>query len=384
MKVLIIGNRFHQFIYNYVNALRNNSKRGEFVVDVLSQESSDVSFQSDYVYDTIYALKINAMLRKNRFTRILAQQFAFRNHIKNLTEYDIVHIHYVENIILRDVAYFSRHIKGKLVVSIWGSDFLRATDRQRKQLLVLFKRADRITIASEVVIQMFREYYKGCSFLSKVILCRFGLEPLEKIIPILESCDNKDYSKRLFGLSEDKLVVTIGYNASRLQHHLEIIESINEYFPLLGFTDKIEFLLPLTYPIDEMYVDEIRKKTNQSRFKFVIITDFLSDDKIAHLRIASDIFVQLQPTDMLSGSMLEHLSTGNLVITGSWLPYDCLNDWNVFLYKIDKLDAIAVKLYEVLCDYSVGMEKCIKNKDVVFQRFRWKNVINDWINLYYA
>lgn len=383
MKVLVIGNRFHQFVYNYVNAIKNNSEGGEFVVDVLSQECADVTFQSDYVYDTIYALKMSFILRKNRFVRILTQQFLFRKYIRTLTNYDIVHIHYVENIIVRDVAYFSKHVKGKLIVSLWGSDFLRASDNQRKQLAVLLERADKITIASETVTQMFREYYRECSFLSKLVLCRFGLEPLEKIIPILESGDKTGSSKSLFGLSKDKIVVTIGYNASRLQHHIEIIENINEFSSLADFKDKIEFLLPLTYPVDEVYVNEIREYVKQSKFNFVIVTDFLSDDKIAHLRIASDVFIQLQPTDMLSGSMLEHLSTGNIVITGSWLPYDCLNDWNIFLFKIDKLDFIAQNLYGVLCDYSVCVEKCVKNRDAVIQRFRWKNVISDWINLYY-
>ena len=44
MKVLIIGNRSHQFIYNYVKTLKKVYLNSDLEIDILSQDSSDLSF----------------------------------------------------------------------------------------------------------------------------------------------------------------------------------------------------------------------------------------------------------------------------------------------------------------------------------------------------
>lgn len=127
-------------------------------------------------------------------------------------------------------------------------------------MTVLFNRADHITIASDKVIEEFKACYQKSSFLSKIVLCRFGLEPLESLISILRSGANARISKSKIGLCADKIVITIGYNASRLQHHIDIIENI-ERSPLLSpFHDKVEFLLPVTYPKDAEYIGIIKKQ----------------------------------------------------------------------------------------------------------------------------
>ncbi|WP_297974548.1 glycosyltransferase [uncultured Bacteroides sp.] len=382
MKVLIIGNRNHQFIYNYVKAFRRAYSQPYLKIDVLSQDSSEVTFSSDKYFDDIYALTVPPFLRKIRFLRILYQHILFRKYIRMLNHYDIIHVHYIENIIVRDIDFFSRRIHGKLIVSIWGSDFLRASKSRKKKLIKLFNRADRITIASDTVIKKFKECYIGNTFISKIVLCRLGLEPLENLRSILMSDMNSRISKSKIGLCEDKIIITIGYNASRLQHHIDIIENIEHSSLLSPFCDKIEFLLPITYPKDNEYITMIKKIVLNSKYHYNIIEHFLSDGDVAHLRIASDIFVQLQPTDMLSGSMLEHLSARNIVITGSWLPYDCLDQWGIFLRRIDRLELISNELYDVLNNFVVYKELCDENSKMIIDKFRWNNVIQNWISLY--
>jgi hypothetical protein len=382
MKVLIIGNRSHQFVYNYVKSLRDNFPQSHLEVDILSQDSSEISFPSDNSYNNIYALTVPSFFRKIRLFRVLYQQLLFRNYIRKLNYYDVVHIHYIENIIIRDVVFFSKHIRGKLIVSIWGSDFLRASETRKRNMIVLFERANYITIASDKIIEEFKDFYHGGSFLSKIALCRFGLEPLENLISILKNDVDSEISKRKIGLCTDKIAITIGYNASRLQHHIEIIENIERCSLLFPFRDKIEFLLPVTYPKDTEYVALIKKTTLKSKFRYNIIDNFLSNEDIAHLRVASDIFIQLQPTDMLSGSMLEHLSARNIVITGSWLPYECLDQWEIFFIKIDRLNLIANELYNVLNNFVDYKNSCSKNLEMIVNRFRWNDIIHNWLHLY--
>lgn len=65
MKVLIIGNRSHQFIYNYVKTLKKVYLNSDLEIDILSQDSSDLSFPSDKFYNNIYALIVPSFLKKS-------------------------------------------------------------------------------------------------------------------------------------------------------------------------------------------------------------------------------------------------------------------------------------------------------------------------------
>ena len=53
MKVLIIGNRSHQFIYNYVKTLKKVYLNSDLEIDILSQDSSDLFFPSDKFYNNL-------------------------------------------------------------------------------------------------------------------------------------------------------------------------------------------------------------------------------------------------------------------------------------------------------------------------------------------
>ena len=108
----------------------------------------------------------------------------------------------------------------------------------------------------------------------------------------------------------------------------------------------------------------------------------MSDDAVAMLRCCSNIFIQLQPTDMLSGSMLEHLAAGNIVITGKWLPYDILDELNIYMLKIERMEQVSTILLSVIENYLEYTRKCDLNKNIVLNNFRWKTVINKWINVY--
>ena len=378
MKILVIGNRKHQFVYNYVKSLRKYRSDSNLQIDVLSQDKDSKKENTDVFFDHVYSLSTSNPLYKNRFFRILFQLFSLVAYLNRLKSYDIIHIHYLENIIIWNY-FFTKQIKGKLVISIWGSDFLRASNRKRHMMIRIFDRADQITIASPTVKLQFEDFYKG-KYNDKITICQFGLQPLEYFANTnLEDLDRK---KKELGLNLNKIIITIGYNASRLQRHKEIIECIEKDKKLSLYKDKIEFLLPCTYPKDPEYLESLSLQISESSFHYTIINDFLSDESVARLRCITNIFIQLQPTDMLSGSMLEHLAAGNIVITGKWLPYEVLDDLNINMYKIERVDKVAITLNNVLENYSEYADLCKLNKKIVLDNFRWKAVINKWIKMY--
>lgn len=378
MKILIIGNRKHQFVYNYVNALRGSCLASNLQIDILSQDKDSKKGSMDGAFDHVYSISTFIPIYRFRVFRILFQLFTLFFYLNRLKNYDIVHVHYLENIIIWNI-FFPKQIKAKLIISIWGSDFLRSSKRKRYMMMRIFDRADQITIASPTVKKQFTDFYDG-KYDDKISICQFGLQPLEYIV---NTClEDFNEAKKKMGLASDKIIITIGYNASRLQRHKEIIKYIELNENLSKYRDKIEFLLPCTYPKNVEYLQSLTLQIAKSKFHYTILSDFLSDDAVAMLRCCSNIFIQLQPTDMLSGSMLEHLAAGNIVITGKWLPYDILDELNIYMLKIERMEQVSTILLSVIENYLEYTRKCDLNKNIVLNNFRWKTVINKWINVY--
>ena len=366
MKVLIIGNRNHQFIGNYVLELRK--KFSDFSCDIVSYEYDDNSCRYDMVYDKIHNLEVPNLFRWNKYLRLLYQQVKFRKLLRITENYDIVHVHYIENFIVRDLHYFCKHIKAKLVVSVWGSDFLRQSVRIRSRLRTLFKRADAITIANNKIISEFVDFYKDEKIKNKIHKCLFGLRPLD----ILEAN---------MSLRDEVLKnIVIGYNASEGQQHEKILNNISDLECLADYS----IILPMTYPHNPLYIKRIALLAEEKKMSIEIIDRYLTDKQIAELRLNASIFIQLQVTDLLSGSMIEHLYAGAIVITGSWLPYEVLKEQGLFFIQIDSINDLRSTLEQIINGMQEYVSRAKHNKELIDGLYTWNKVISQWVNLYKA
>lgn len=380
MKILIIGNRRHQLLYSLLKEIKKEYDDNYLIIDVFSQETSDDKYETDALYDSIFTLSMPKFISKNRILRGIYKQYLFRRQLSKLGHYDFVHIHYIEDILIRDAQYFVKKLKSKLIVSIWGSDFLRASDSKKQQMLPILKFASKITIANSVAKESFLEYYSESIPNTKVILCRFFIEPLTVLKKVIEKSTKTD-SKLSFGFSK-KIVIAIGYNASKMQQHLEILRAIESNVDLDNFKEDIEFVLPLTYPKSIAYINEVENCIKNSKFKYRLLTNFMSDEEVSYLRIASDVMIQLQTTDMLSASMLEYMYAKNIVITGSWLPYRDLRNWGLVYEEVEEVKSIGKKLNEVLLNYDVLMSKTDGNSSILELNYNRDEIVSKWIDLY--
>jgi hypothetical protein len=380
MRILVIGNRRHQLLYSLLKEIKKEYKNNALVIDIISQETTNQKYDTDILYDTIFTLSMPKFISKNRILRGIYKQYLFRRRISQLADYDYIHVHYIEDILIRDAQYFVNKIKSKLIVSIWGSDFLRASKYKKQQMLPILKYASKITIANSVAKENFLEFYKEGFFNTKVVLCRFFIEPLEILKKIIDKSTKKD-SKLLFGFTK-KIVVTIGYNASAMQQHLEILKSIEANSDLHKFHNKVEFVIPLTYPKNASYIQEIENLIKNSKFKFTLLTDFMPNEEVSQLRIASDIMIQLQTTDMLSASMLEHIYAKNIIITGSWLPYKDLREWGLVYHEVEEVMDIGQKLQNVLLNFDDFISEIKINRSILNQKYNKNEIISQWIDLY--
>lgn len=378
MKVLLIGNREHQLLFNLINEIKNDRK--DILFDIFSQDSNSINKENRKYYNDIINLNLPDVLLKNRFVRGISKQIIFRNKLKNLLrrKYDYIHIHYIEDIILRDVDFFINNLKTTLIISVWGSDFLRASDTKREQMRKLFRLCDKITISNALVIEAFKNYYKGEEFCNKIVMLKFFVKPLNDLI--VDYDEKKHFiAKQELGIDTSKVVLTIGYNASRMQQHLLIFKELFNNSKITSLKDNLHLVLPLTYPKDKEYIESLKNILDKSGFSYSIFTEFLSNEELLTLRYSSDIFVQLQTTDMLSGSMLEYLALGNLVVTGNWLPYSELLDNGISFNSIDSISELPKEILKVNL---LNLNKIVKNKKAVEFVFGREELINKWIQVY--
>lgn len=364
MKLLIVGNRNHQFIYNCVKHFKEYDPQME--IDILSYETKKLVYPNDYLFDNIYCPIIPVILTKNRYTNCIARHFALKKLLKSLGQYDYVHVHYVEKPLQALIDEFLDNIRGKIIISVWGSDFLKRNDSDRNAIKKLFLHSYKIAFTSDKFKSEFCNYYNDNCIAKKTCSFKLGLEPLV----FLDKVSRDDFN----------LNITVGYNARHNQCHIEILESLRN---LEVSNTNIQLLLPLTYPKDDLvYITKIKDCLNSLNFNFKTYETFMSDENVARLRINTDIFIQLQKTDVLSGAMLEHIAAGSIVITGDWLPYDDLYNMGIELIRVSKRSDVGNKLQEVIRNIDHHKLIARKNAEIVRNNFTWDHLVPTIIRIY--
>lgn len=365
MRILLIGQRSHQFIYNYVRHLKKEDS--SIVVDILSYETKKIEYPNDYLFDHIFILKTPQFIASNKYLNYIYRYFKFRNVISHMNNYDYIHLHFIENVIKDNIKLLKHKFNGKLISTIWGSDFYKRTDIQKNKMLPLFKSSHKITFTNREFAKQFLEYYNDNELKDKVYRFVFGLEPLEFL-------DNVEKAKDSF------INVTVGYNARHNQCHLEILDNI---IPCLKEMNNVRLLVPLTYPNDDKeYIQTIEQKLKESRIPYITYKNFMSDNDVAQLRKNTDVLIQLQKTDVLSGSMMEHLAAGSIVITGSWLPYQELIELGIKMIMVDSRSETASILKDIINNLEKFKKDSTSNASRIISNYKWSLLIKECKGVY--
>lgn len=298
------------------------------------------------------------------------------NLLKTQKKYEIIHVHFLTPF-YGDLAKEIRAACSKLIITIWGSDFYRTTKADKEKQRKLIEAADIITFDNEVTLNEFANYY-GKDYVKKSCINRFGLTALE-YIKAIENVE-KDKIKEKLNIPKDAIVISCGYNANSAHNHLQIIASINEVKNKLP--QNIYYIFPMTYSRDEEYCSRVKKQLIDSKLNYIILENFINFNEIADYTKVTDIMVQLQTTDTLSASMQEHMYSGNIIITGSWLPYKPFKDIGVYFLEVSSVDKIGKKLVEVIEDINIHKQRCKKNTNLIRNFSSWENTVMDWIKIY--
>ena len=121
------------------------------------------------------------------------------------------------------------------------------------------------------------------------------------------------------------------------------------FFGSADSQNDVQFVFPLTYgsPSDD-YVDGLLARTASSKLSAICLTEFLSDDEMVLLRIATDGVIQVQDEDMFSAVMQEALYACSWVVTGSWLPYGFLKTDLPTLHQVENVVDVGAVVQKLL------------------------------------
>jgi hypothetical protein len=132
---------------------------------------------------------------------------------------------------------------------------------------------------------------------------------------------------------------------------------------------------------DKLYKESIKNILQKTSLDYIVLEDFLFEDNNAYIKLASDVMINMLQTDSFSGSMQEFLYANNLVITGSWLPYEVLDNEGIFYYKIDDIYELKDKLMVILSN--LNKENAIKNQQIIYSLSSWEANIKEWMEVYH-
>ena len=311
--------------------------------------------------------RLNKLLFWIRFNKYWRKKYVFHKCI------DIVNIQYVDFRFLFILPWMVDNFK-KIILTYWGSDLLRQKKCRVNMMFPLFYFSHIITFETEDMEKLFTQLTKG-RFKSKYRRVRFGLSALDEI----DNCDKEDIRKfyNKFNIDKDKKVIVIGYNRSKEQNHKNVISSLLKYCNM----DALLLVIPWTYGINNLqYRNEI-EEIMKHQCKYIFIDERLTDREVAVLRKITNVLIQVQITDSLSASMLETLYAGNSVLTGSWLPYNEIEELGLTLFKVENIDDCGRALNDILSN-SLTEKEAAKNKYVVDIYSSWESNLKTWMDIY--
>lgn len=260
----------------------------------------------------------------------------------------------------------------KVILSYWGSDLLRTPNYLLWRLKKLIKRANDITFDNIDLQKKFLDIY-GRVFHGRQKCVYFGLPILDEIDALLE-IKTKSEIKKEMGCEEGQIVIAVGYNGIEQQQHLEVLQAIDRLPQQLK--GRIKVFLQMTYGGTVEYKECVISKAEKTVGSVSSFLQVLSDDEVAKIRIATDIYINAQTTDAFSGSVCENFYCGNLVCNAKWLIYEELKRYDINYIKFDDF----LQLSRVLQEYLEGktLISTFGNKAKIAKLRSWKYCKKNW------
>lgn len=305
-----------------------------------------------------------------------------RHRLRSLDRGHLVIIHGLGT----DVAWLVPLLKSRFarVVGVaYGSDILRRRRWRDWALGPALEALDHIAATNDNVISAIRESFPRLPT-SKLSVIRFGLPVIDELRDVILPARDKRDVKVALGLDPDRITVALGYSATAGQRQVELIEGLSRRCDSLP---GIQFIAPIQYGAMAVKcaVLEACKNANErcGRARFVPLTDFYDVHQSALLRLATDALINHSISDAFSGTVLETIYAGNLVLAARHLPYQAMPGAGTSIWFYHNVADLA----EMLSERSLGAMARKAATGISLTRAdleevcSWEGVIPAWISL---
>lgn len=417
MKVLFLGHCSYYTVLNLAAAIKRNTEDVKITVaDLVKPGGGNLTEVELKKFDEVISLprkrnikfglhdELNETINilKDKRIKILLKNLIFlkigslKKYIKSETEerkystqmreilkkYDVLHFHYIVPGYLNPLNYVDK--SKKIIFSYWGSDLFQLDrGKYEKKVYEALGKADYITINTREMQDYFYDKF-GKGFSSKVRSAYFILnEKKFEEIKLMNKPDTLHKFKLRNKISTEKKIITIGYNGSSKQKHIEILEILGELDGAVK--EKLHIIIPMAYGLEfeaKDYADKVKEAASKTGIGNTIISEYMSSEELIEFVIGSEIKLNLRDTDSMNASLIESLAAGNIVVNGAWLPYGKLERLGIEYKKIERLEDLKEVIPEILKNYEKERIKAERNYQIIRNFFSEENLIVEWKKIY--
>ena len=344
--LLLIGQFYDNHSVRFVRNLKRFNPKAQ--IDYFTPVIRGKEIPSDYLeyFRAVEMVDFSHLFRYFPLLNKIEERYNWLNSFRSFSRdkhYDVVNIHYprsINSLIIPEL----HEIADSIVLTPWGSDVLRSTDKERRVLQRLYETADYVTGHGDRFTDEFMRIFNVPK--QKFIHVDLGTETIDYIAEHKTEIGTKQ-AKQQLGI-EGSYAITCGYNASPAQNHLKIIESIGRIKEQLPHN--LVLLFPLTYPKNPDYVIQLKNAVDNYGLRALWFEQYMDLASLFILRQATDMFIHVQKTDANNASLKEYLLLGKNCINGAWLQYPDVEDNGRKPYyevqSVDDLDANILKSYQ--------------------------------------
>lgn len=298
---------------------------------------------------------------------------------RKLPHFDIIHSLWMEQFWGEAVGILNRKCDAWLC-SVGGSDLYRQSSNKFFKFLQkrIINHADWISSEGEETRKYFEKVYGRKKDGVPHTIIRFGVDILDSFDKL--SNVKLDDIKNKYGIPANKTVIMCGTNGRKEHQHVEMLDAIGKLPE--NVLEKSCLLIPMTYGGTEDYISNIQKRAFSITENSVILKKFLTTDEMAEIAAITDIMIHVQTTDQLSSAMLSHMYHGNVVIAGSWLPYDTLRDKGIKFFSVKCINEITERLVEIISKLDISKAQCAVNAEIVYKMSSWEYAAKEWYYVY--
>lgn len=370
VKILIIGNADSIWVKEYCKKVLIPVC---YSVDILSKNNA--RFEQYYQKNNVNVIKIDCPVVYNHLGK-----GKFFRYIKNLfvdREYDVVHVQFSSRYNLR-IANMLRKKCRYIVATFWGSDLLRSNRLQHVEMFLYLRRTKDIILLTDNMLEYFKNTILKI-FLKKTKVLDFGVSNLSTLNQ-LNGAKEREKCKEILNFPIDKYIIGIGYNRSKGQQHLEVLEAM--YYLPESIRNRCHFVLQMTYgEKDNDYLAKIQELLKTLQVGYSVFDNYMTDEDVCFLRNATDIYINAQITDALAATINEYLYSETIVINPTWVNYSELDNLGmkyISYASINELPAIIEKI--IMGELEISDLEF--NRKQIWNAYSWEVRKDAWLALY--